>query len=139
MSVLGFDHIALPAQNPIAMMDFYAALGFTVPDESLWRDVENPQLQIFCGSQRINLHEPSEWQDPAFTLRGPTAQPGCGDLCFVWGGTLADLYAALERAGAPIIEGPVPRRGGRNLGQTPGQSVYIRDPDQNLVEFILYA
>ncbi len=138
MSILGLDHVALPSHNPIALMDFYAALGFSVPDESHWRNVENPRLSIHFGEQKINLHQPAEWQDPSFTLRGPTAHPGCGDLCFVWGGTLADLYAALERAGAPIIEGPVKRFGGRNGGTAVGRSVYTRDPDQNLVEFILY-
>ncbi|HMN28284.1 MAG TPA: hypothetical protein PKE45_09025, partial [Caldilineaceae bacterium] len=83
MAVLGLDHVALPAQHPIAMMEFYAALGFVVPNESLWRNVPNPQLSIHFGDQKINLHPPGQWQDERFTLRGPAAQPGCGDLCFV--------------------------------------------------------
>jgi catechol 2,3-dioxygenase-like lactoylglutathione lyase family enzyme len=138
MSVLGLDHVALPSQNPIAMMTFYQALGFTVPAEELWRDVENPRLSIHFGDQKINLHEPSQWQDPGFTLRGPSARPGCGDLCFVWQGTLDALLANLQRAGAVIEAGPVERLGGRNGGQTKGISVYTRDPDANLLEFIIY-
>jgi catechol 2,3-dioxygenase-like lactoylglutathione lyase family enzyme len=134
MTIRGLDHVALPTANPVAMMEFYQALGFGVPNESLWRDVANPRLAIQCGQQKINLHEPAQWQDPAFTLRGPTAQPGCGDLCFVWDGRFEELYAALARAGAAIIAGPVNRIGGR----AKGVSVYTRDPDNNLLEFIVY-
>jgi catechol 2,3-dioxygenase-like lactoylglutathione lyase family enzyme len=133
-TIQGFDHVALPTANPVAMMEFYQALGFDVPDESLWRDVPNPRLVIQCGQQKINLHEPAEWQDPAFTLRGPTAQPGCGDLCFVWNGRFDALHAVLDRAGAAVIAGPVRRIGARGHGM----SVYTRDPDNNLLEFIIY-
>ncbi len=135
MSVSGVDHLALPTTQPTAMMTFYQALGFTVPDEHLWRDVDQPVLAIQCGAQKINLHTPAEWQDPHFTLRGPTAQPGCGDLCFVWDGELAALYTALRQAGAAIEAGPVERYGGRGRGI----SLYTRDPDRNLLEFIIYA
>lgn len=138
MAVSGFDHIALPSHNPIAMMEFYRTLGFGVPDEHLWRDTPHPRLAITCGNQKINLHEPAEWQDPGFTLRGPTALPGCGDLCVVWDGTLEELQAALQRAGAVVITGPVERIGGRDQGRAKGMSVYTRDPDQNLLEFIIY-
>lgn len=48
----------------------------------------------------------------AFTLRGPTARPGCGDLCLVWSGTIEALKSTLQRAGAAIEEGPVERVGG---------------------------
>lgn len=138
MSIRSLDHIALPSQNPIAMMEFYGALGFTLPDEQLWRNVENPRLSIHWGDQKINLHEPAQWQDERFTLRGPSALPGCGDLCFVWDGSLDDLYAAFARANATVVAGPVERLGGRAGGQAKGLSVYTRDPDSNLLEFILY-
>jgi catechol 2,3-dioxygenase-like lactoylglutathione lyase family enzyme len=138
MSIHSLDHIALPSQNPIAMMEFYGALGFTLPDEKLWRNVENPRLSIHCGDQKINLHGPDEWQDERFTLRGSSALPGCGDLCFVWDGSLDDLYAAFARANAAVIAGPVERIGGRDGGRATGLSIYTRDPDSNLLEFILY-
>lgn len=44
----------------------------------------------------------------------------------------------MEAAALPVLEGPVSRRGGRDLGETRGESVYTRDPDGNLVEFICY-
>ena len=106
MSINGLDHIAIPTNQPTAMMAFYQALGFAVPEERLWRDIENPVLAIQCGNQKINLHEPAKWQDERFTLRGHSARPG-----------------------------PVERYGGRG----PGTSIYTRDPDANLVEFIIYA
>ena len=135
MSISGLDHIAIPTNQPTAMMAFYQALGFVVPEERLWRDIENPVLAIQCGNQKINLHEPAEWQDERFTLRGHSARPGCGDMCFVWDGGLDSLYAVLQKAGASIEVGPVERYGGRG----PGTSIYTRDPDANLVEFIIYA
>jgi catechol 2,3-dioxygenase-like lactoylglutathione lyase family enzyme len=64
--------------------------------------------------------------------------PGCGDLCFVWSGTLAALTAMLDGAGVVPIKGPVDRVGGRAAGTANGVSVYARDPDDNLVEFICY-
>jgi len=107
MSISGLDHIALPTNQPIAMMEFYQSLGFTVPDEKLWRDVDKPTLTIHCGNQKINLHEPARWQDKDFTLRGHPALPGCGDMCFVWDGTLDPLLESLEKDGARIEVGPV--------------------------------
>jgi catechol 2,3-dioxygenase-like lactoylglutathione lyase family enzyme len=71
-------------------------------------------------------------------LRGPTAVPGCGDLCFVWEGGLAKLKKMLSDAGVAIIKGPVDRVGGRNAGTAASVSVYVRDPDDNLVEFMCY-
>jgi catechol 2,3-dioxygenase-like lactoylglutathione lyase family enzyme len=138
MPVAGFDHVALPAQNVEAMMEFYGALGFEVPDERVWRGVPNPRLSVVFGNQKINFHAPPQWQDPQFTLRGPAARPGCGDLCFVWQGNLESLLDTLEGAGAAVEAGPAERTGGRDHGRAKGISVYTRDPDSNLLEFIVY-
>lgn len=113
------------------MAAFYENLGF--------RTEKGSQLfTIFFGEQKVHFHMPALWQREGFTLRGPTAKPGCGDLCFVWEGGNTTLRAALDRAGAAIIEGPVPRPGGRNGGKATGTSVYVRDPDGNLLEFMIY-
>jgi catechol 2,3-dioxygenase-like lactoylglutathione lyase family enzyme len=128
-SVRGFDHVALPMQNTEAILAFYRALGFEVH--------ENRSIcSVYVGGQMINFHRPALWQDATFTLRAPGAKPPCGDLCFVWDGTAAALQAMLDRAGAKVFEGPVPRQGGR---QKAGSSVYVRDPDGNLLEFIIYG
>jgi catechol 2,3-dioxygenase-like lactoylglutathione lyase family enzyme len=127
--VRGFDHVALPMQNVDAMVAFYRALGFEVE--------ENPQLCVArFGTQMINFHRPALWQRENFTLRAAKATPPCGDLCFVWDGTAASLKAALDRVPVKVEEGPVNRVGGRRIN---GSSLYVRDPDGNLLEFIIYS
>jgi catechol 2,3-dioxygenase-like lactoylglutathione lyase family enzyme len=126
--VRGFDHVALPMQNTDAMLAFYRGLGFDVTENAV-------ACSVYIGDQMINFHRPATWQRESFTLRAPAAKPPCGDLCFVWDGTPEALQAMLDRAGAKIIEGPVARQGGRRKASS---SVYIRDPDGNLLEFMIY-
>jgi len=128
-SVRGFDHVALPMQNAEAMLAFYRGLGLQMR--------ETPTaVSVYIGDQMINFHRQPHWQDPTFTLRAPAAKPPCGDLCFVWDGTPAALKATLDRAGAKVIEGPGDRQGGR---RKIASSVYVRDPDGNLLEFMIYS
>ena len=138
MSVIAFDHVAIPTAKPIEMLRFYRALGFSAPEPEDWLAEKTPFFSIQFGENKINVHAPELWQNGTFTLRGHTAQPGCGDFCFVWSGSLTDLKEKLQRAGAVIEEGPVERIGGRNGGQAKGLSIYTRDPDNNLLEFIVY-
>ncbi len=126
--VSGFDHVSLPMQSTDAMVAFYRALGFDVLEQ---RSV----VSVYVGEQMINFHRPGVWQHEAFTLRAPAAVPPCGDLCFVWNGSPEELAALLDRVGATIIEGPVARDGGRRAAAS---SVYVRDPDGNLLEFMIY-
>ena len=127
--VSGFDHVALPMQNTDAMLAFYRGLGFDVRESAA-------ACSVYIGDQMINFHRPSRWQDASFTLRAPSAKPPCGDLCFRWEGTPDSLKAWLDRAHAKVVEGPVPRQGGRKAHAS---SVYIRDPDGNLLEFMIYV
>jgi catechol 2,3-dioxygenase-like lactoylglutathione lyase family enzyme len=139
MGVAALDHVAMPVERTEEILAFYKRLGFAIVDEDRWRSGERPLFSILCGEQKINVHPPALWQRPAFTLRGPAALPGCGDLCFVWDGTVDDLQAMLNAAGASVEVGPVPREGGRGHGRTVGTSLYTRDPDGNLLEFIVYG
>jgi catechol 2,3-dioxygenase-like lactoylglutathione lyase family enzyme len=132
MSIRSFDHAAIPIQKIDEMLAFYRALGFGVDDKG-------PRYSVHFGDQKINFHSPEVWQSGRFTLRGPTAVPGCGDFCFVWEGSPESLRAMLAQAGAKIIEGPVERTGGRSGGRAKGTSLYFRDPDSNLLEFIVYG
>jgi len=126
-AVIGLDHVALPMQNVDAMAAFYASLGMSV--------AESPYLlRVHLGDQMVNFHRPELWQGD-FPLRAPAARPPCGDLCFVWQGSVGSLTQLLGRAEVPIVEGPVEREGGRGV---PGSSVYVRDPDGNLIEFMAY-
>jgi catechol 2,3-dioxygenase-like lactoylglutathione lyase family enzyme len=127
--VRGFDHVALPMQNTDAMLAFYRGLGFDVNEGT-------NACSVYIGDQMINFHRPAWWQNATFTLRAPAAKPPCGDLCFVWDGTAEALKAMLDRAGTKIVEGPVSRQGGRRKAAS---SVYVRDPDGNLLEFMIYS
>ena len=129
--IASLDHVAVPIANVEAMLAFYVALGFTV------RRGERLH-SIHFGDNRMNFHAPSLWNDERFTLRGPTARPGCGDFCFVWQGSVESIVEHLQSLEVDIIEGPVPREGGRNGGNMTGTSVYVRDPDGNLLEFMAY-
>jgi len=126
--IAGFDHVSLPLQNTDAMVAFYRALGLHVAEKE-------HLVSVYLGDQMINFHRPEVWQRTGFTLRAPAATPPCGDLCFAWDGSPESLHAALDRAGAEVIEGPVAREGGRRAAAS---SVYVRDPDGNLLELMVY-
>jgi catechol 2,3-dioxygenase-like lactoylglutathione lyase family enzyme len=130
MPVAGIDHIALPTADGERFLDFYKRLGFSSTDEAEWRAGRYPIFSIACGNNKINVHPQGFIAD----LRGPTAVPGCGDVCFVWNGGLTALHEMLASAGVT----PIHRVGGRAVGTAAGVSVYLRDPDKNLVEFICY-
>lgn len=138
MAIAGFDHVAIPAEKMEEMLAFYQRLGFGIVGEDDWRAGRRPLFAIQFGDNKINVHAPALWQNPDFTLRGPAARPGCGDFCFVWDGDSEALAALLREAGAPVEVGPVRREGGRGDGRTTGTSLYTRDPDGNLLEFIVY-
>lgn len=125
------DHVAIPIQNVDGMVSFYRALGFVVREGGRI-------ISIHFADQKINFHRPSLWQGGTFTLRAAAAQPPCGDFCWVWEGTQASLTEMLARADAEIVE-EGERTGGRDGGDAVGQSVYTRDPDGNLLEFIRYS
>jgi catechol 2,3-dioxygenase-like lactoylglutathione lyase family enzyme len=83
------------------------------------------------GAVRLNVHGPGVNADPVARIPVP---PGGSDLCFVWPGTVAGAIEHLDQCGVEIELGPAPRGGA--LGE--GLSVYFRDPDGSLLEFICY-
>lgn len=84
------------------------------------------------GSVQLNCHGPDQIGEPR--ARFPV-MPGNSDLCFAWDGPIEDAVAHLERHGVAVELGPVARRGARGGGI----SVYFRDPDGSLLEFITYG
>jgi catechol 2,3-dioxygenase-like lactoylglutathione lyase family enzyme len=133
-AVAGIDHVALPTADAERLLAFYKTLGFISPDEAAWRAGRQPTFALACGDMKLNIH-PEGFRA---ALRGETAEPGCADLCFVWGEDQASLEARLAAAGTSPIAGPVERVGGRAGGTVIGMSIYARDPDGNLLEFITY-
>ena len=104
------------------------------PAESRVRALASERCQRFgearmalkFGSQKINLHEKGREFEPKATL----AAPGTLDICFIAAVPLEDVIARLAARNVPILEGPVMKTG----AQGPIRSVYVRDPDGNLVE-----
>lgn len=84
------------------------------------------------GRTQLNVHGPGE---PASELARIPVAPGGSDLCFVWPGTPDEAVEHLEAHGVEIEAGPVKRFGARGNGT----SVYFRDPDGSLLEFISYG
>ena len=84
------------------------------------------------GDRQLNVHGPGV--TPADVARLPVA-PGNSDLCFEWLGPIAAAIAHLGRCSVAIAAGPMQRFGARGSGT----SVYFRDPDGSLMEFISYA
>jgi catechol 2,3-dioxygenase-like lactoylglutathione lyase family enzyme len=83
------------------------------------------------GTNQLNIHGPGVEGEP--NARPPVV-PGGADLCFVWPAPIEEAVAHLERLGVEVELGPVPRFG----AQGDGTSVYFRDPDGALLEFISY-
>ena len=122
------DHIVLTTRDKDACIRFYAeALGMQLEK---FRTPTGERLALKFGRQKINLHE---W-GREFEPRAHVAVPGSLDLCFISAIPLDDVVKKLKAKNIAIIEGPVAKAGA--LG--PMQSVYVRDPDLNLVEISVY-
>jgi len=118
------DHIVLTTRDLAGCIRFYTeALGMKL--ESFRTPTETRQALKF-GNQKINLHE---W-GREFTPRAHLAAPGALDLCFIAAVPLDEVIRRLKAANVPILEGPVMKTGATSKIR----SVYVRDPDLNLVE-----
>ena len=120
-AVASLDHLVLTVADIARTCDFYTrALGMTVVRFGAGR------VALQFGRQKINLHQADRTFDPKAAV--PT--PGSADLCFLLAGSLEDAAAHLAALGIAIEEGPVERTGATG----PILSIYLRDPDGNLVE-----
>ena len=125
MKIDRLDHLVLTVQNIAGTCDFYSrVLGMQVVTFGEGRKA----LQF--GRQKINLHGRGREFDPK--ARHPT--PGSGDLCFITDVPLRQVMDHLRSCGVEILEGPVKRTGAAG----PIESVYLRDPDGNLIEVSNY-
>jgi catechol 2,3-dioxygenase-like lactoylglutathione lyase family enzyme len=132
---------ARPFNSPVAGLDHVViAISEWERSNAFYRDVvgaelvglpDPPRWRYRFGDQQLNVHGPG--MDPQPVGRIPAA-PGMADLCFVWSGTAEEAVAHLERHEVLVEDGPVRRNGARG----PGWSVYFRDPDGSLLEFIAY-
>lgn len=122
------DHIVLTTRDLQACTRFYCeVLGMKLEK---FKTPTEERLALKFGSQKINLHE---W-GREFTPRAHVAVPGSLDLCFIAAVPLEQVMEKLKQQGVKIIEGPVAKTGA--TGKL--RSVYVRDPDLNLVEISVY-
>jgi len=120
------DHLVLTVGELEATIDFYAGvLGMR------HETFGDGRSALRFGDSKINLHEVRRTFEPKAAV--PT--PGSADLCFVASVPLDEVRRRLEAAGVPIEDGPVARTGATG----PITSLYIRDPDANLIELSVYA
>ena len=84
------------------------------------------------GAAQLNCHGPNQIGTPRARL---PVMPGGSDLCFEWHGPIEGALAHLQRHGVAVELGPIERHGAKGFGT----SVYFRDPDGSLMEFISYA
>jgi catechol 2,3-dioxygenase-like lactoylglutathione lyase family enzyme len=123
------DHIVLTTRDKPACVRFYTeVLGMEL---TAFRTPTEERLAFRFGRQKINLHEWGREFEPKAHL----PVPGALDLCFIASVPLEEVMRRLEKAGVPILEGPVAK-----TGAVSGlRSVYVRDPDLNLIEISVPA
>jgi catechol 2,3-dioxygenase-like lactoylglutathione lyase family enzyme len=125
IAVAGMDHLVLTVASIERTVAFYGdVLGMRA------ETFGDGRWALHFGTQKFNLHEAGHEFEPKALW--PT--PGSIDICLAVSTPLDEVVGALEKHGVPIIEGPVDRTG----AQGPMRSVYLRDPDDNLIELCHY-
>jgi len=123
------DHIVLTTRDREGCVRFYTeVLGMKLES---FRAGTIERWALKFGNQKINIHE---W-GKEFAPRAHVAAPGTLDLCFIASVPLEQVVERLNRLGVPILEGPVPKTG----AVSKIRSVYVRDPDLNLIEISVPA
>ncbi|WP_426455818.1 VOC family protein [Acinetobacter sp. KB005] len=121
MKISHLDHLVLTVSNIETICHFYqTVLGFEVIT------FKGNRKALKFGHQKINLHQLGNEFEPK--ALHPT--PGSADLCFISDTPISEVVAHLNQLNIQIEEGPIERTGAMH----PILSVYIRDPDQNLIE-----
>ena len=125
MRIDRIDHLVLTVRSIESSCAFYSrVLGMDVVTFGAER------TSLCFGDQKINLHQAGCEFEPKASY--PT--PGSADICLISAIPLTEVIAHLTSCEVPILEGPVNRTGATG----PIQSVYFRDPDQNLIEVSTY-
>ncbi len=115
------DHLVLTVRDLDATRKFYCdVLGMK------FETFGEGRTAVHFGTQKINLHVVGKEFEP----RAERATAGSGDLCFLTSVPLDTVIETLRSNGIAIVLGPVPKTG----AQGPIRSVYVRDPDLNLIE-----
>jgi len=123
--IRAFDHLVLTVRDIAATCQFYQqVLGMQV------QQFEDGRTALHFGSAKINLHQAGHEIEP--NAQHPL--PGSADVCLVTTSPMHAVIAHLEACAVAIVLGPVVRTGAQGMMI----SVYLRDPDQNLIELASY-
>lgn len=120
MRVRSLDHLVLTVQDIDATIRFYELLGMQR------QRFGDGRIALGFGDQKLNLHQVGAEVSP----HAARPAPGSADLCLLVDGDIDEVVESLARAGIPVELGPVSRTGATSALS----SVYVRDPDGNLVE-----
>jgi catechol 2,3-dioxygenase-like lactoylglutathione lyase family enzyme len=120
VELVSLDHLVLTVTDIEATVRFYEKLGMRR------ETFDDGRVALRFGEQKINLHR----RGAEFSPSAAHAAPGSADLCFIVAESIEDVVRQLAEDGIAIELGPVPRTGATGSLA----SVYVRDPDLNLVE-----
>lgn len=121
LNLVSLDHLVLTVRDIERTVRFYVGvLGMSV------QTFRGGRVALAFGEQKINLHEAGKEFEP----KADAPTPGSADLCFLTETPIVEVVRSLQTQGIPIVDGPVIRTGARG----PILSVYVRDPDNNLIE-----
>lgn len=119
------DHLVLTVADVAATAAFYQTVLGMVAEEFRPGD-GSTRMALKYGTQKINLHPAGAEYEP----KADRATPGSADLCFLSDVALSTWQAHLHKLAIPVEDGPVWRTGAMRALM----SIYIRDPDGNLIE-----
>jgi catechol 2,3-dioxygenase-like lactoylglutathione lyase family enzyme len=125
VAITGLDHLVLTVTDLDETAGFYQrVLGMRPVTFGAGRRA------LEFGTSKINLHQAGQEIAP----HAVRPVPGSADLCLITTTPPGPVLAHLSAQGVPVEDGPVPRTGARR----PITSIYIRDPDGNLIEIASY-
>ncbi|MFZ7090852.1 VOC family protein [Primorskyibacter sp. 2E233] len=125
IAVQSLDHLVLTVANIRKTCDFYQSIMGMTPETFTPAD-GSTRWALKFGAQKINLHQAGQEFDP----KASNPRPGSADLCLLSDAPIAEWQNHLSENGVSIEEGPVHRTGATG----PILSIYLRDPDGNLIE-----
>ncbi|MFS1420393.1 VOC family protein [Vibrio splendidus] len=125
LEISHLDHLVLTVKDIEITVDFYQRVLGMKPIQ-----FGEGRVALSFGNQKINLHQLGNEFEP----KAKRVQAGSADLCFVTNTPIVEVVEHIQAQGVVIEEGPVPRTGAKGKIV----SVYIRDPDGNLIEISNY-
>ncbi len=123
MEIKKIDHIVITSSRIDEMIRFYRMIGFYIVDQG-------DRIEMFSGDFKINMHI----LDHELSPHASYVMPGSADLCFEVKDSMSDIIDELNRYKIEIDFGPIHRQG--TYGTM--ESLYVYDPEGNLIEFCSY-